>query len=325
VRREGEEDLSVAADTAPTGEEQVREGGFMATVSGNKIRQSKRASPGRAARRGGASHRFALLGVPWDEKSSFRRGAALAPAEIRKALMQGTEHGALDRWSIVDKGDVILRPSDEKFFVAIEARVRQVLAEGFIPAVLGGDHSVTYGSVRAFRRLFNALDLVWMDAHPDLFLEFKGERFSHACTALRILEQGFIGSCYQIGIRESTTEQERTAAERGVHTFTVDQVEKAIGLSVRNPAYLSIDIDVLDPAEAPGVSDHIPGGLPLDQLLMIIRSLRASIVGFDLVEINPRMDPSRRTIEVALQILREMMAATAANREPEMTHGQILQ
>ena len=238
---------------------------------------------------------FSLIGLPWDEKSSFRKGAALAPQRIRGHLKKDI--------LIHDCGDLKVSGSDQEVIRAIEEKINEILSSGSIPIVLGGDHAVTYPTVRALGKLYNRIDLIYIDAHPDLYPDFKGDPLSHACVMARILELDFVNKIYQIGIRESTEEQDRLAQEKGIVTFSKDQFQKAYGLKTEEPTYLSIDIDVLDPKFAPGVANGIPDGISPQQLIDLICSLEAHIIGFDIVEINPKCDVSDMTSKIAAEII----------------------
>ncbi len=259
-----------------------------------------------------------LLGVPLDANSSYRRGAAAAPPRIRDSL----SCGATNLWTetavdvgapgaFADSGDLDL-PGDGAFRV-IEEAVGALLRKGRRPAVLGGDHSITYPVLRALGPRYPGLIVVQFDAHPDLYDEFGGSRFSHASPFARIMEERLAGRLIQIGVRTLNAHQRRQA-----HRFQVEIVplgrERALeDLDSRRPVYLSIDLDVLDPAFAPGVSHREPGGLTVREFLGHLHSLRAPVVGADLVEFNPACDVSGLTAAVAGKILKEILGRMIAS------------
>ncbi|MDH7512936.1 MAG: agmatinase [Clostridiales bacterium] len=255
---------------------------------------------------------LAIIGVPFDEKSCFLRGAALGPAAIRaastgRALNPFTELGVnLEKEAVlVDWGDVDTSGDVDKTFSRIEAAVLEVVGKKARPIILGGDHSVTYPVVRALAKKFSALSLLHFDAHPDLYEELYGDRYSHACPFARIMEEGLAKELVQVGVRAATSDQRAVASRHGVRMIEMKDLEGGPVLSFRNPLYISFDLDALDPAFAPGVSHHEPGGLTTRQAVDIIHSLKANLVGMDVVELNPTRDPSGITAAAAVKIIKE--------------------
>ena len=259
-----------------------------------------------------APARLRLIRLPYDSSSSFLRGAAEAPAAIRAAL----ESSHWNSWSelgqdlaandvMSDAGDVLLsagpRARDE-----IESAVAEVLAGGWRPLALGGDHSVTYPLIRAMRRSCPALTILHLDAHPDLYDEFEGDRFSHACPFARIMEEGLASRLVQVGIRTLNPQQRRQAQRYGVELIDMRSWEAGVRPRVEGPVYLSVDLDVLDPAFAPGVSHPEPGGLSVREVLSILQQLSGTLVGADVVEYNPRQDIGGITSVVAAKIVKEI-------------------
>ena len=262
--------------------------------------------------------RVGLLGVPFDANSSFRRGPARAPAAIRKAMSSdagnpysGSGARVWPAATVLDHGDIKV-PATAGSRVPIDAIARRVSAAlEATPRllVLGGDHAVSYPVVRAFAELYGQLDLLHFDAHPDLYPEFEGNRYSHASPMARILEDGCVGRLVQVGIRSVSPAQAVIAKQYGVETHAAAAVGQMPRLRFRRPLYVSIDIDGLDPAFAPGVSHPEPGGLSVRQLLDIVAATRAvAVVGADVVELNPRCDASGLTTVVAAKLAREMLA-----------------
>lgn len=268
-----------------------------------------------------AGQRLALLGVRYDAASSFLRGTADAPMLIREALRSeagnlwaesGLDLGA--EGLLFDAGD-FTPASGEDAIGAVEQAALRVLERGLPLLTLGGDHSITYPLVRALRRFHPRLAILHFDAHPDLYDEFQGDRYSHACPFARIMEEGLAERLVQVGIRAATGHQREQAARFGVETIEMAQWRDGLSLAFDTPLYLSFDLDVLDPAFAPGVSHPEPGGLSTRQALAALRSLEARVVGADLVEYNPTRDPLGLTAMVAAKLLKEI-AAKLLERRP---------
>jgi arginase len=273
---------------------------------------------------------LALVGIAFDGQSSSERGAALAPAAIRAAFHSaasnlwtetGVDLGSSEVW--VDVGDVAPDQGRETFEAhsvidTIDATITSLLARGLAPLVLGGDHSITFPILRAMARHHPPLTLVQFDAHPDLYEDYEGNRFSHACQFARILEAGLAKRLVQIGIR-TMNEHQRMQAERfGVEVITMREIERASSLALDGPIYVSFDLDGLDPAYAPGVSHPEAGGLTTRQALNILHHLFLSkassaaaspprLVGADVVELNPRRDVSGLTALVGAKVLKELL------------------
>jgi len=262
-------------------------------------------------------YEFAILGIPFDEKSSFLKGAAKGPQAIREA---STEE-AINAWTesgidleketlITDLGDINVSGSLEEIFSRIEKRVRGILEKGAVPIILGGDHSVSYPSVRAFSQKYKNLDILHFDAHPDLYEELYGDRYSHACPFARIIEEGLTENLVQVGVRAATGQQREMAKKYRVRMIEMKDIKEKIVLDFSNPLYISFDIDSLDPAFAPGVSHHEPGGLSTRQVINMIHSLKAQVVGLDIVEVNPDRDSSGITASAAVKIIMEILGQT---------------
>ena len=253
-----------------------------------------------------------LLGIPFDANSSYKRGAAAAPPLIRDALMcdasnawteLGVDVGAEGAYK--DAGD--LRFSDGDPFPAIEQAVDALLENRQRPVCLGGDHSITYPIVKAFGRKFKDLTIIHFDAHPDLYEEFQGNRYSHASPFARIMEEKLTKRLIQVGIRTLNPHQKKQAARFGVETYEIGHERALEEVKTWCPVYVSFDMDVLDPAFAPGVSHREPGGMSVREALDHLHSITATIVGADIVEYNPSRDVSELTATVAGKMLKEIM------------------
>jgi agmatinase len=264
----------------------------------------------------------AILGVPYDASSSFRRGPARAPARIREALWSPAGNSwtetlvdISDSNVLVDAGDIAVDADDPRG--SIEFAVERFRQTNVRPILLGGDHSVTYPIVRGVRRTSAPLTIVHVDAHADLYDEFEGDRFSHACPFARIMEEGLASRLVQIGIRTLTGHQREQADRFGVEIIDMRAWSRGArpDISKTETVYLSVDLDGLDPAFAPGVSHPEPGGLTVRDVLSLIQSLEAPMTAADIVECNPDVDPSGVTSLVAAKFLKEI--AAAMQRVPE--------
>jgi agmatinase len=206
---------------------------------------------------------------------------------------------------MVDVGDVDTSGDMDKSFALTEKAVAAILDKGAVPIVLGGDHSITYPVLKAFARRFKPLDVLHFDAHPDLYDDLYGDRLSHACPFARILEDGLAASVVQVGVRAVTAAHRAKALKHGVRMIEMKDIRDPLHLRFANPVYISFDMDALDPAFAPGVSHHEPGGLSTRQAVQVIQALKGSIVGLDVVELNPARDPAAITAAAAFKIVKE--------------------
>ena len=256
----------------------------------------------------------AVLGVPYDASSSYQRGSAGAPPAIREALWSETrntwtETGVdLREAGLDDEGDLRFDEGEpgEEARARIEQAVVSILESGRRPLLLGGDHSITYPALRGVRRHHPRLAILHLDAHADLYDEFQGDRFSHACPFARIMEEGLADRLVQVGIRTLTGHQREQAARYGVEVMEMRHWREEAPIRFDTPVYLSLDLDVLEPGLAPGVSHREPGGLTVRQVLHLIHRLEAPLVGADVVELNPVNDPSGLTAAVAAKLVKEI-------------------
>jgi len=259
-----------------------------------------------------------LLGLPYDASSSFLRGAAAAPPVIRQALHSPagnpwTETGVdlgMDG-ALSDAGDVPLGGSGAEARAKIEASVRTLLESGGRPIVLGGDHSITYPVLRALRWSHPRLSVLHFDAHPDLYEEFQDDRYSHACPFARVMEERLADQLVQVGIRTMTAAQRVMAERYGVEVIDMRAWVAGRRPVVRQPVYVSIDVDGLDPAFAPGVSHREPGGLTVREVLTVLHGLSVPVVGADVVEFNPQQDATGVTASVCAKLVKELAGMMA--------------
>lgn len=260
----------------------------------------------------------AVIGVPYDAHSSFLRGPAGAPPAVRKALAGGSANWCSESgrdfdpahstlWH--DDGDLTLPEDVEEATDLIRSAARARLSTGDRLLSIGGDHLVTWPLVQAVSEQHENLTIVHFDAHPDLYDELDGDRFSHACPFARIMEEGNVGRLVQIGIRTMTPHQRDQAERFGVEVLPLASWDGQVPV-VTGPVYVSIDVDALDPAHAPGISHYEPGGMTTRQLVDCIHQLKAQgaeVVGADVVEINPERDVNEMTAMVGAKLVRELL------------------
>jgi len=258
--------------------------------------------------------KLAIIGIRHDENSSFTKGAADAPPQIRAALRS-------DAWNLTSENGTDLS-GDSTFFDAgdiepvagsdmltlIENSIYTLIGDGLTPISLGGDHSITHPIVRAFARKYNNLSILHFDAHPDIYDSYQGNRNSHASPFARIMEQKLVKRLMQVGIRTFTAHQREQVTKFGVETIEMRNVTSDLQLEFDSPVYISFDVDALDPAFAPGVSHREPGGLSTRQAIDLIQRLKGKVVGADIVEFNPRMDPLHITGTVCAKLFKEIAA-----------------
>jgi arginase len=259
-----------------------------------------------------------LLGIPWDASSSFQRGAAGGPPLIREALQSPAGNAFNERGDdlsspgvLADAGDLALPEDAAAARGHMTEAVARILAAGGPPLVLGGDHSITYPVLRAFGGGGDPPSVLHFDAHGDLYDEFEGDPYSHACPFARVMEEGLASRLVQVGIRTLTPHQRAQAERFGVEIFGADCWRDAIPIvhGLRGPVYVSLDIDVLEPMLAPGISHPEPGGLSVRDVLDVLAALRATVVGADVVEFNPRNDVRGLTAHVAAKFVKELVGA----------------
>jgi len=264
---------------------------------------------------------LALLGIPYDEKSSYRQGPALGPQSIREAATSAS----MNAWTelsinletdavVADLGDVDVSGDYSVISDRIQKSVLKILNKNAVPLIMGGDHSITYPVIKGVAQKYKILDILHFDAHPDLYDELYGDRFSHACPFARILEQGLASNLVQVGIRASIGDHWDKAKKYGVKVWTMRDLRELPVLEFKNPLYISFDMDALDPAFAPGVSHCEPGGLSTREALHILHNVRAEIIGMDVVEVNPLFDHAGRTASAAVKIMMETAGLAVSSR-----------
>jgi len=266
-----------------------------------------------------------LIGLPYDASSSYLRGPAQGPAAIRAALRcdstNAWSEGLRDLGRLADRGDLGL-PATGEARDLIERGIRDLLDDGGVPIALGGDHSVTYPILRALGPRHPGLTILHLDAHADLYQDFEGDRYSHACPFARIMEEGLARRLVQVGIRTMTGHLRSQAERFGVEVIDMRAWAAGVRPELNGPLYVSIDMDAFDPAFAPGVSHIEPGGLTSREVITLLQSLPGPLVGADVVELNPGRDALGITAPLGAKLVKELAdRMLAVNRDGEQAEA----
>lgn len=255
-----------------------------------------------------------LVGLPTDCHSSFLRGSAQAPGAIRAALASDHANSASESGLelgtdilVDDRGDLALAEAEPDFDLILES-ARSAAVEGVVPIFLGGDHMVSHPIVAGISAVYGPIQILHFDAHPDLYDDFEGDPLSHASPFARIMERGLAKRLVQVGIRTMNKHCRDQVARFGVEVVEMRQFAPERVPIPNAPLYVSIDLDALDPAFAPGVSHHEPGGLSVRELLSVLHRIDRPIVGADIVEYNPARDLNGITAVVAAKLVKELAA-----------------
>jgi arginase len=256
-----------------------------------------------------------VLGIPFDANSSFLKGPAFAPDRIRLMEKEGSanlfsELGSEIKNGVayIDKGDLNFETTNpEKAFSIIKNAIASELTSSNKILSFGGDHSVSYPIIDAFSEKYKNMNILHIDAHSDLYENFDDNAYSHASPFARLLEKGKLGSLTQVGIRCATPHLREQAKKYNVKVVEMKDFNFDFIQYLEAPLYISLDIDSLDPAFAPGVSHHEPGGLTTRQLIEIIHRIQVPIVGADIVEYNPVRDVHNITAMVCYKLMKELI------------------
>jgi len=257
-----------------------------------------------------------LLGCPLDDTGSFRTGSRFAPAHLRMASVALEEYSLsrkkdLRDLSFYDGGDLVLAPGDTGTSLGtISGTVSSLLEKGKKPFILGGEHTVTYGAVRGCLKKYPELTVLYLDAHADMRPAYRGAPYSHASVAYYLRQLKGV-DLYQFGIRSADREESRSLTEKNTFFFSLrEPLTKLLPFLQDSVLYISLDIDIVDPAFAPGVTAPEPGGISsgeLFELFPLLEGLKENIIAFDLVEICPPYDPSQVTALLGAKIIREAL------------------
>ncbi|MBR2939862.1 MAG: agmatinase [Kiritimatiellae bacterium] len=264
-----------------------------------------------------ASSRVVLFGAPYDSTTSFRPGTRFGPSAMRAESFGIETYSMLaDRdldedADVFDSGDLELPfGAPDRALEMIEERAAEIFEAGKIPFLLGGEHLVTLGAVRAAAKRHPDLVVIHFDAHADLREDYLGVKLSHACVIRRCHDILGDGRIFQFGIRSGTRDERQFMRDGHVTTelfsdSTLADVIEKIGSEV--PVYLTVDMDVLDPSEFPGTGTQEAGGLTYTQLVSDVRFVcsKLNVVALDNVELSPLLDPSGRSTALACKFLRE--------------------
>lgn len=256
---------------------------------------------------------FVILGAPFDRTTTFRSGARFAPTTIREASWNFErdlfEHGvSFEDMKVHDGGDLFEEATVDEMVAAIEVEARKVVSAGKFPVFIGGEHSISPPVVKAF----GEISVITIDAHLDYREEYGGLRNSHACAHKRIEDVVGKGNVLAFGVR-SMSSDECSDEALFVDAFTIHQVgwekafSEAVAKLVRGPVYLSLDIDGIDPAYAPGTGTPEPFGLTPFDVRGVINALGDRLVGFDVVEVCPPYDNGNTSV-LAARMVREAIA-----------------
>ncbi len=251
-----------------------------------------------------------IYGIPWDEKSSFMRGCRDAPRRIWDAFKSesanccsesGHDLGKFDHFRFrgnldISRGNQVIKELT-RAAADIDSESR--------PIFLGGDHAITYPLVKGLSRHYDHLNILHFDAHPDLYDQIYGDQYSHGCPCARILEEKLASRLVSVGIRTMTPHQQSQADRFGAEIIDMLHFDSRRSIEFSGPVYISVDLDVLDPAFAPGISHHEPGGMSTRELLRAIQLVKGEIIGADIVEYNPHRDIDNLTAMVAAKIMKE--------------------
>ena len=264
-----------------------------------------------------ASARIVLYGAPFDSTTSFRPGARFGPASMRHESFgletySPYQDADLTDCAVFDSGDMELCfGSSEAALADIEARAAEILADGKLPLLLGGEHLVTLGAVRAAVKKYPNLHIIHFDAHADLRDDYLGAKLSHACVIRRCHELVGDGRIHQFCIRSGEREEFAFAKEHTqMQKFTFDGLEETVAQLKADgtPVYFTIDLDCLDPAVFAGTGTPEAGGVSFVQLLAALRCVcTANVIGADVNELAPMLDASGVSTATACKVLRELL------------------
>ena len=262
-----------------------------------------------------------LFGAPYDSTTSFRPGTRFGPAAMRSESFGIETYSPyqdrdLEDIRVHDAGDLELPfGAPDRALDMIEEKAAAILADGKVPFLLGGEHLVTLGSVRAAAKRFPDLRLLHFDAHADLREDYLGVTLSHACVIRRCHDLLGDGRIWQFGIRSGTREEFAfmKAGHMVTEPFTLETLPQ-VSFPEGTPVYLTVDMDVLDPSEFPGTGTQEAGGVRFGELLAALRDIlaRFRVVALDNVELSPPLDPTGRSTALACKLLREELLSITA-------------
>ena len=263
--------------------------------------------------------KIVLFGAPFDSTTSFRPGARFGSAAMRhesfglETYSPYQDKDLLD-YNVFDSGDLELSfGSSEKALEDIEKRAEEILSDGKLPLLVGGEHLVTLGAVRAAAKKYPNMHIIHFDAHADLRDDYLGAKLSHACVLRRSYDILGDGRIHQFCIRSGDREEFEFAKKHtSMHKFSFDGLDELVEEYKNSdiPVYFTIDLDCLDPSVFPGTGTPEAGGVSFMDLLNAIKKVsKLNIIGADVNELAPMLDQSGASTAVACKVLRELMLA----------------
>ena len=259
-----------------------------------------------------------IFGAPFDSTTSYRPGTRFGPSAIRHESFGLETYSPyqdkdLEDHAIMDSGDLELCfGSSEQALKDIQGRAEQILQDGKIPLLLGGEHLVTLGSVRAAVQKYPDLHIIHFDAHTDLREDYLGAKLSHACVIRRCHDILGDGRIHQVGIRSGERAEWKfaRAGHTDLHPFNLNGLKETVKALQNAPIYFTIDLDVLDPSCFPGTGTPEAGGVDFMQLLEAIRTVcSGNVVAADVNELCPILDQTGASTAIAGKVVRELMLA----------------
>ena len=256
---------------------------------------------------------ISILSIPLDENSSFIKGCSKGPASIIKAFQSessnffsenGSNCGDQKQVCILDELEL---QSGGLAIKEIQIAVKKELEKGNNVISMGGDHSITYPIIKAYSDKYDSLNILHFDAHPDLYDNFDNNPYSHASPFARIMEKKLVKRLVQVGIRTLDNHQRNQVEKFGIEVIEMKDFKNNLSLHFDGPVYISLDIDGLDPAFAPGVSHPEPGGLTTRNIINMINQLEGKVIGGDIVEYNPTRDINDLTAYTAAKLMKEII------------------
>lgn len=254
-----------------------------------------------------------LLGIQYDEKSSYLKGAKFAPPIIKEKIWSTSSNTfSENHYNINDYINDVGNITISNYF-DIEELIENNLVDKNRLLTLGGDHSITYPIIKAYHKYYNSFDILHIDAHPDLYESLNGDKYSHACPFTRIMEDKLINNLIQVGIRTWTDHQKEQANKFNIPICEMKNFNDKDISKIENDVYISLDMDAFDPAFAPGVSHHEPGGFTSREVIRLIQSIKSRIIGADIVEYNPENDFQGITAALAAKLVKEISSKMIEN------------
>lgn len=269
--------------------------------------------------------RAAFVGIPFDDATTYRPGARFGPMGIRQGSRllrpynQFVDTYPFEELNACDTGDIDTVPGYiQDTFSAVEKGIFEI-ATHTIPFIAGGDHSITLPVLRALKRIHGKVNILHMDSHYDFWDTYWGKKYTHGSWLRRALEEDLLKDVIQMGMRGSTFSKSDLDTQKalGISGFSVVDVKSSPGAvlervnSLTGKTYISIDIDVVDPAFAPGTGTPEVGGISSYEFIQFLRSLKVDVAGLDVVEVSPPYDSSELTSMLAANAIYEVMSVVA--------------